>query len=86
MRSGTIAQARAPLPVAQREQRARPSDAAPAHRELNDALHLAEKAVNLGKVIGCLSEFDHGHDLGKSFAWSHVDPVATMTPEPKHAA
>ena len=42
------------------------------NRGLNNNLYLAEKAMNVGEIVCSLSDFDDGHNVGQSFAWSHV--------------
>jgi hypothetical protein len=43
-----------------------------ANRSLNHRFHLAEETMNLSKIVCGLTQFDDRHDLGKSFARSHV--------------
>jgi hypothetical protein len=60
------------LSAVERTQRTPLPQRPPSDSRLNDGFHLANEAMNLGKVIGGLGDFDDRHDLGKSFARSHV--------------
>ena len=44
----------------------------PSQSRTDNNLYVAEKAMNVGEIVCSLSDFDDGHNVGQSFAWSHV--------------